>query len=202
MIWTAVERGLSQDTAAWAQAAGSILAIGVAVWISDRENFLRRKERVDEQEASVWAVLYALNLAETETAIIYWELKESGGSVDEDSWKNWITMCRNSRAMLDYAADRIDHYHPGFAQEAHNAKILADELIEILDDRRTRRAANGVQRDVLLTELGNRVYNFSLLAQRIGSRMFAVRRRTAAGKRILHDWDSYDGPRFFDVDGD
>lgn len=195
-VWSALQHGLSQDTAAWAQAAGSVIAICAAIWISDRENGRRRREQMDLQDASVWAVLYALQLAEKETALIYFQVKESPDPIDGGSWKDWRTMLNNCCAMLRYAGDRVDHFHPGFAQEAHNAIILGDELVALFDEHRKKFDVNADRAD-LMTDLGSYAYNFSILKQRISHRMLHVRRRIASGKRIDHDWDSYDGPEYF-----
>jgi hypothetical protein len=196
-IWSFRERGLSQDTAAWAQAAGAVIAIGAAIWISDRENRQRRRERLDQQHASVWAVLYALQLAEKETALIYFQMKDGAASPELASWRDWRTMLQNSCAMLRYAGDRIDHFHPGFAQEARNAIILGDELVALFDEHRANFSQNIGLAD-LITDLGNYAYNFSILGQRVSHRMVHIRRRIMNGSRIDHDWDSYDGPEYFD----
>jgi len=194
--WSAATRGLGQDAAAWAQAAGSILAIAAAIWISDRENARRRKERIDEQEASVWAVIYALRLAEKESAVIYWELKETDGIIEQEKLKEWQTMCLNSRDMLRYSAARIDHFHPGFAQEAHNAVILANEVVEDINSLKNGDIGSSY-REIVINNIGGKCQAFSTLSDRIGDRMRVVRRRLSAGKRILHDWEAYDGPTYF-----
>lgn len=89
------------------------------------------------------------------------------------------------------------HFHPGFAQEAHNAIVLGDELIALFDEHRADRRT-GAASDEILTDLGNYAYNLSMLGQRISHRMLFVRRRIAEGRRIDHDWESYSGPHFFD----
>ncbi len=129
--WSLARTGVSQESAAWAQAAGSIIAIASAIWISDRENALRRRERRADREEAIATVRFAINGAAYESAIIYHDFKDAAPPLDEADIRGWKTQCQNALAVLRNVI-RAGPLHPSFIQEATNAQLLIEELLGVL----------------------------------------------------------------------
>ena len=72
-----VSKGWNADAAAWVQAAGSIIAIGGAVWLSRDEARRARAERRQKSEEEAWGVRFVMAQAQYDAQIIAAELTKS-----------------------------------------------------------------------------------------------------------------------------
>lgn len=119
--------GWSGDSAAWAQAAGSIVAIAGAAWVARGESRHARRLRRRHSEEAAWAVRFTFTQAELDTRTIASELLSNEDSFD--SIKFWRLRADNVSLGLQTMLARPDHIHPAVAMMTCNGKVLVDHLI-------------------------------------------------------------------------
>jgi hypothetical protein len=139
-----VSKGWNADAAAWAQAAGSILAIGGAVWLSRDEARRARTERRQKSEEEAWGVRFVIAQAQFDAQIIAAELTKSTQPFGRTDVESWQQRAENSDIALQTMLTRSDYVHPFVVMNACNAKVLIGTLsanLKELAERRVRRTA-------------------------------------------------------------
>ena len=127
MVVSLKSGGFDAAAAAWAQAAGSVVAIACAVWISRAEGRREQRRKRLEREETAWAVHYAMRGARNEVYRVVHELFDPAEAKVENA-RHWRTRCKNSRLLLQSYTGRTDHVHPGVIQDANNTILLIEEL--------------------------------------------------------------------------
>jgi hypothetical protein len=139
-----VSKGWNADAAAWVQAAGSILAIGGAVWLSRDEARRARSERRQKSEEEAWGVRFVIAQAQFDAQIIAAALTKSTQPFGRTDIESWQQRAENSAIALQTMLTRSDYVHPFVVLNACNAKVLIGTLsanLQELEERRVRRAA-------------------------------------------------------------
>jgi hypothetical protein len=137
-----VSKGWNADAAAWVQAAGSILAIGGAVWLSRDEARRARSERRQKSEEEAWGVRFVIAQAQYDAQIIAAELTKSEQPFGRIAVESWQQRAENSAIALQTMLTRSDYVHPFVVLNACNAKVLVGTLsanLKELEERRARR---------------------------------------------------------------
>lgn len=125
-----VHEGFGENGAAWVQAGGSIAAIAGAVWLSQSEAILRRRERRAMAEETAWAVRFALTNAQLEARTIAAELVDERVLEEKDPGRHWLLRSENCRNVLEVFAKRTDHIHPALNHIANNGVLLLRQMDE------------------------------------------------------------------------
>lgn len=123
-----VIKGWNADAAAWAQAAGSIIAIAGAAWLARSGARQVRRQRREEGEESAWAVRFVLSQAQFDAQIVAAELTREEVPYDSGDIKSWKQRSANSSMALQTMLTRADYIHAAIILTACNARVLVDHL--------------------------------------------------------------------------
>lgn len=127
-VVSVVRHGWAADAAAWAQAAGAIVAIVGAAWLARGEARQARRWRREQGEEAAWGVRYALIQAQFDSQIIAAELTGDKKAPDATDVLSWQQRSANASLILQTMLTRVDHIHPLVVATMCNAKILIDQL--------------------------------------------------------------------------
>lgn len=119
-------KGWTSDAAAWAQAAGSIIAIAGAAWLARGEARQARRWRREQGEEGAWSARFILAQAQFDSQIIAAELLSRDGSFN--LIRSWKQRAENAVLALQTLINRTDYVHPVVPMSAANAKVLMDYL--------------------------------------------------------------------------
>ena len=126
-VQNVLQKGWNGDAAAWAQAAGSIVAIVSAAWIARGEARHARRWRRQQGEEAAWGVRFVLKQAQFDAQIVAAELT-NGKDITSLDVLSWQQRCLNVSLALQTILTRTDHIHPAVILTATNAKVLVDQL--------------------------------------------------------------------------
>ncbi|WP_312809268.1 hypothetical protein [Agrobacterium cavarae] len=120
--------GLDANSAAWAQASGSILAIAAAAWIARGDVRRARRWRRDQAEEAAWHARFVVVQAQYDAHITAFELTTPEELIDGHSIRSWHQRASSSSLALQTMLTKVDHIHPSVVTTLCNAKILIDEM--------------------------------------------------------------------------
>lgn len=180
----AVEKGWGADTAAWAQAAGSIIAIAGAAWLAGNEARQARRWRRKQGEEAAWGVRFVIAQAQFDSQIIAAELTDpkGWGSNEIDIWRQLVA---NVSLALQTLLARTDHIHPSVILTTCNAKILIDRLssdLEKLSGKVTRDEVADIE---LISDIVGIHLNLAELLSQHDARMRGVNQALDSGQDML-----------------
>ncbi|WP_129567384.1 hypothetical protein [Agrobacterium sp. CFBP2214] len=120
--------GLDANSAAWAQASGSILAIAAAAWIARGDVRRARRWRRDQAEEAAWHARFVVVQAQYDAHITAFELTNPEELIDGRSLRSWRQRASSSSLALQTMLTKVDHIHPSVVTTLCNAKMLIDEM--------------------------------------------------------------------------
>lgn len=125
--------GWTADAAGWAQAAGSIIAIAGAIWLSRSEARHARRSRRELAEETIWSVRFVIVQAQFDSHIIAAELTNEDEPYVAADIRSWRQRSDNASLALQTMLARTDYIHSSIVLMTCNAKILIDGLSTDLD---------------------------------------------------------------------
>ena len=123
-----VAKGWNADAAAWAQAAGSIIAIAGAAWVARSGSRQARRQRREQGEEAAWAVRFVLSQAQFDAQIVAAELTRQDVPYGPGDIQSWKQRSANASLALQTMLTRADYIHAAVVLTACNAKVLVDHL--------------------------------------------------------------------------
>jgi hypothetical protein len=194
------QKGWNADAAAWAQAAGTVIAIVGAAWLARSESRRARRRMREQREEAAWGVRFVLVQAQFDSQIVAAELTKADKPLDEFDIRSWRQRAANAALALQTMLTRTDHIHPAVILTTCNAKILVDQLssdLERLDKlvMRDQRPDDQVVTDIVYAHI-----NLNALLEQFDGRMRGVRKTLDRGDDLLPlaawpEWDPYLKPQ-------
>ncbi len=124
--------GTSSDGAAWLQAAGTLVAISVAVWVTKIDTRQTKRWRRIQGEEAAWSARFMIVQAQLDAHIVAYEITKDASSRIRQDVALWIQRMQASALALEAIGSRADHVHPGVIFMACNARVLVNDLINEL----------------------------------------------------------------------
>lgn len=129
-VWKNYDKGgWSDDTAAWVQAAGSIIAIVAAAWLARGQERQARRFRRQVAEQIAAGVVFAIKQAQYDSQIVAYELTTRSSPIKRREVRGWRQRMLTAAVVLEAESSRGDHIHASIGQVAANGKVLVDEAI-------------------------------------------------------------------------
>ncbi|MBU4527612.1 MAG: hypothetical protein KUA43_11380, partial [Hoeflea sp.] len=120
--------GWDSNSAAWAQASGSVLAIAAAAWIARGDARRNRRWRRDQGEEAAWHARFIIAQAQYDAQITAFELSHNDELVDGDRIRSWRQRALTSSMALQTMLTKVDHIHPFVITTLCNSKVLVDSM--------------------------------------------------------------------------
>ncbi len=127
-----ITSGWDANSAAWAQASGSVLAIAAAAWIARGDARRNRRWRRDQGEEAAWHARYIIAQAQYDAQITAFELAHNDQLVDSDRIRSWRQRALTSSMALQTMLTKVDHIHPFVIATLCNSKVLIDSMVDDL----------------------------------------------------------------------
>jgi hypothetical protein len=188
------QKGWNADAAAWAQAAGSIMAIVGAAWLARSETRQARRWKREQGEEAAWGVRFVLSQAQFDAQIVAAELTKPGKPLDAFGIRPWRQRAANASLALQTLLTRTDHIHAAVILTTCNAKILVDQLSSDLE--RLEQLVMRGQRvdDQLVTDIIYAHLNLKTLIEQYDARVRGIRQALDRGSDMLPvaEWGEWD----------
>lgn len=178
-------KGWGADAAAWAQAAGSIIAIAGAAWLARSEARQARRWRREQGEEAAWAVRFVLSQAQFDAQIVAAELTDSKAPYSAADIRSWQQRSVNSSLALQAMLTRADYIHAAVVLTACNARVLVDHLSADLKNLGEIVAHGDRPDEQLVTDIVYVHLNLSTLIEQYDARMRGVREALDRGRDML-----------------
>lgn len=175
--------GWGSDAAAWAQAAGSIIAIAGAAWVSRSETRRTRRWKREQGEEAAWGVRFVIAQAQFDAQIIAAELTNHPfGNLEVRAWRQ---RSANASLALQTMLTRTDHIHAAVVLTACNAKILVDQLSLDLETLENSVVHDELASDQLVNSVLSAHLNLTTLINQFDTRIRGVREALDRGQDML-----------------
>ena len=184
------QRGWNADAAAWAQAAGSIIAIAGAAWLARSEVRQNKRWRREQGEEAAWGVRFVISQAQFDAQIVAAELTANDRKFDIFNIRSWRQRSANASLALQTMLARVDHIHPFVIVTTCNAKILVDGLSYDIEKLEQLILQGQVPDDQLVTDIVYAYVNLSELIDQYDARVRGVRKALDRGRDMLpiNEW--------------
>lgn len=180
-----VEKGWSSDAAAWAQAAGSIIAVAGAAWLAQTEARHVRRWRREQGEEAAWGARFVVSQAQFDAQIIAAELTRTNLSFDASDVRSWLQRSANASLALQTMLTRVDHIHPSVVVTMCNAKILVDHLSSDLTKLESVVAQGDEPDERLVADIVYTHINLATLIEQFDLRLSGIREALDRGRDML-----------------
>jgi hypothetical protein len=184
------QHGWNADAAAWAQAAGSIIAIAGAAWLARSEARQARRWRREQGEEAAWGVRFILSQAQHDAQIIAAEITDENTLINDSKILSWRQRSANASLIIGTMLTRLDHIHPAVTVTMCNAKILVDQLSMDLSRMQEVVTSNKKIDEQLISDIVWVHINLNTLIEQYDSRFRSVRKALDLGGDMLpvKDW--------------
>lgn len=180
-----LQKGWGADAAAWAQAAGSIIAVAGAAWLARSEARHVRHWRREQGEEAAWGVRFVISQAQFDAQIIAAELTRPDCSLTPSCVRSWQQRSGNASLALQAMLTRVDHIHPAVVVAMCNARVLIDHLSSDLV-KIEKVATDGKQPDEhLVADIVYAHINLATLIDHYDSRLRGIREALDRGSDML-----------------
>ncbi len=179
------EKGWGSDAAAWAQAAGTIIAVAGSAWLARSENRQARRWRRQQGEEAAWSARFVIKQAQFDSQIVAAELTRENQALDLENILRWQQLASNVTLALQTMLARTDYLHPAIILSLCNAKILIDQLFLSLKRMENLYLHQETIAQELIDDAVNIHVNLAVLLDEYDARIEGLRQALDRGQDML-----------------